>query len=92
MVLLAVKQSFKALQHAVGTALDDEEIVFEAVRQHGWSLRYASERLRNDYEFCLKCVKADGMALEFVPEALHDTQLVREAIREAPLPLRATLL
>jgi hypothetical protein len=42
MVMLAVKQSFKALQWAHGAAIDAPDIIKEAVRQHGWAMRYTS--------------------------------------------------
>lgn len=68
---------------------DDEDIVFEAIKQDGYAIQYASERLKNDRETVLKVIKKDGYLLRYASTELRNNKgIVLEAVKNNTITLQ----
>lgn len=63
--------------------LDDQEVMFYAVKQKGKNLRYASRRLKSDPFVVSAAVKNDGLAFIYADEQLRASEsLALEAFKQ----------
>lgn len=87
-VLAAVVQSGRALEHASAELRADQEVVLAAVGQDGLALLFASDELRADRDVCGAAVAQNGRALRWASEVLiGDEALVVRAVAQTGLAL-----
>ena len=67
-VMTAVSEDGRALEHATEELKGDHEIVLAAVSENGCALQYAAEELKGDREILMTAVSQNGIALRYAPQ------------------------
>ncbi len=69
--------------------LDNEKLMYEAIKTYPYALDYASKRLQNDKDFVIKAVQYYPRALHYASEELQDNIIiVTEAVKRDGISLR----
>ena len=72
-----------------GFAINEYDVIIEAVKQNIHVLEYAKEELKKDRGFVLEAVKQNGFALQYADgELKKDREIVLEAVKENGLALQ----
>ena len=88
-VMKAVSEDGRALEHASLELRGDREIVMRAVTEHGFALKHAAKDLMGDREVVMAAVARHGDALRFATEELRDDrEVVMAAVAKHGMALR----
>jgi hypothetical protein len=89
-VLLAVKQYGRSLNHASQEIQKDKDVVLAAVKQESSALEFVHKELQNDKDVVLDVVKKDGTHLEYAKKYQDNKDIVWEAVKQNGVALKFT--
>ena len=88
LVLAAVRETGRAMEHASKRLRGDATIALVAVSDYGYALPYVEDPARSDKTVVLAAVTNEGRALKYARDLVDDSEVVLVAVRQFGLAVQ----